>query len=455
MKQNVKHKKPKSFPIGVHTIDNKLSQFAPIEFMHAPDTVYIAMQQNIGKPSLPVVKPGDYVKMGQMIAKASEGLGANIFSSVSGTVQALNVKRPSTSGIANHIQIKNDGLNTQHLLQSLENPTPDEICQRIFDSGIVGLGGAGFPTHIKAKVDKQVQTLIINGAECEPYITCDHRIMLDYTSEFLKGADFLAKCVHAKQVVIAFKNRDRLLESKIKDSIKQNKLDNMDTMSFDSIYPLGAEKQLVYSVTGKKVPIRNIPLSVGVVVANVATVLAIYQSVVQGKTCYQRVLTVTGKGVKEQKNIWVANGTPFEQVLQFAGANMQDTPSQSAVGNIVKLIAGGPMMGYAVDNTQVVTTKTTNCILALTAEEVNIETPLECINCAGCSKVCPMKLMPMFIHQYGQAQDATNAAKYGAKDCIECGCCSFVCPSKIPLVQTIREAKKVVQKYEKTTKKIL
>jgi electron transport complex protein RnfC len=221
---------------------------------------------------------------------------------------------------------------------------------------------------------------------------------------------------------------------------------NIKIITLATQYPNGAEKQLVYSVTGNKVPARGIPLDIGVVVINVATALAIYQAVHEGRPCYKRVVTVTGGGVSSPRNMWVRTGTTFELLLQSAGLNGQ---------SITKIVAGGSMMGFAVSGTEVAITKTTNCVLVMTEAETPLEVPSECINCALCSQYCPMKLMPMFIAKYGNAQDALNAAKYGAKACIECGCCSYVCPAKIPLVAHIRDAQKMIAKEERKTKKTI
>lgn len=430
---------------GIHIEDNKLSKDISITRLPTPDTVYISLSQHIGKHALPIVKVGDRVLQGQLIAQSvsSQDLSAKVYSSVSGTVAAINVKRPTTSGIANHIQITNDGLYEQALLPPLLDPTPQEIISRVQDSGIVGMGGAGFPTHIKLDVKTSIDTLIINGVECEPYITCDYRLLLEYTQQVLQGACCIAQAVSANNILIAIKHNP-YLELNLKQVIEKDKrYCNCVVKALESIYPLGSEKQLIYSAIGRKVPTRKLPLHVGVVVSNVSTAYAVYNAVFNGMTSYERIVTVTGRGVSNQCNLIVANGVPIEYLLEYAKVD---------VDKVVKLVVGGPMMGTAVNNTQLTTTKLSNCILALTSQETNCDMPTECINCALCSKSCPMKLMPMYISKYGNADDAINSAKYGAKDCIECGCCNYVCPAKIPLVSDIRNAKKIIAKKERQSK---
>ena len=430
---------------GVHLESNKLSADIPISRMPAPKVVYIPLSQHIGKHTVSIVKVGDRVLKGQLIAKGGEigDISALVFSSVSGTVTGINIKRPSPSGIANHIQIENDGLDELYTLPQLSTPTKEEIVQRVYECGIVGMGGAGFPTHIKLNTEASIDTLILNGVECEPYITCDYRLMLEYTHAILKGALYMAQCVDAKNIILSIKEND-VLQAHLQSVISSDtRFQFVTIMPLESIYPLGGEKQLIYKVTGKKVPARALPSQIGVVVSNVSTALAVRNAIEKGVSSFERVVTVTGKGVKKPCNVLVSNGTSIEDLLEYAEVD----PS-----TLVKLVVGGPMMGTAVNNVQLVTTKTMNCLLALTAEETDYEVPSPCINCTLCSQACPMRLMPMFITKFGNANDAANSAKYGAKDCIECGCCDFVCPAKIPLVSEIRNAKKMITKEEKKSK---
>ncbi|MCL1945360.1 MAG: electron transport complex subunit RsxC [Firmicutes bacterium] len=430
---------------GIHIDDNKLSKDVAITRLDAPKVVYIPLSQHIGKHASSIVKVGDSVLKGQLIAQSPnpDDLSAKIFSSVSGIVSGINIKRPATSGIANHIQIENDFKYEQFVLPKLIDPSIEEIIDRVYESGIVGMGGAGFPTHIKLKVGDEIDTLIVNGIECEPYITCDYRLMLEYTQEMLQGILLIAKCVKASTVLLCIKQNTSLANHLNQAIVSNSQYNNIVVKQLQSIYPLGSEKQLIYAATGRKVPALGLPKAVGVVVSNVATSYSVYNAVVNGITSYERLVTVTGRCVNKPCNVWVSNGTPIEHLLDYAEIDPNI---------VVKIVIGGPMMGTALDNTQISTTKIINCILALTKLETSYSVPSECINCSLCAKTCPMKLMPMFIVKYGNVDDASNSAKYGAKDCIECGCCSFVCPAKIPLVAEIRNAKKVVAKAEKKKK---
>jgi len=424
-------KRHSTFDKGIHSCGHKeLSANCAIEEMPSPSVVSIPVSQHIGKPAKPIVSIGDSVKMGQMIAQADGFVSANIFSSVSGVVQDIK-ELPTPSGQCQHIVIKNDGNDTPFELPILTDPSREEIVQRVKDCGIVGMGGAGFPSNIKYSPNKPVETLIINAAECEPYITCDYRVMLDYTEQFVKGALLIAKSLGLDGLIIGIEDNKPDAIQKLQDFCV-NEYSNVKVSVLQAKYPQGGEKQLIYAVLGKKVPTGGLPMDVGVCVSNVATAFAVYMAVCKGETLYKRVCTVAGKGVKNPKNIWVRVGTPYSDVIDFAGG-LQDT---------FRLISGGPMMGFAVATTDMYTTKTTGCILAMTETEAPFVYASECINCAKCSKACPMNLMPMYMSKYIIADDIEQANKYGLKNCIECGCCSFVCPAKLPLVMTFRNGKK-------------
>lgn len=438
------------FEGGVWVPYNKITKNTQIQTMPAPDTIFVPLPLHGGKQFLPQVKVGDTVSVGQLIARDESDSRQRIHSSVSGTVTSLTIKRPTPSGIANHIEIKNDFLDTTTFLPVLNNPSIEQIRERVFECGIVGMGGGGFPTHIKANVQKSVDYLIVNGIECEPYITCDYKLMKEKSKELIIGAKLLAKCTSAKQIVICIKSMNRDIADVLNEHCKDES--NITVKLIQGVYPLGSEKHLIFSAVDRIVPQKCFPVDVGVVVFNVATIFATYEAVHYGIPCYRRVVTVTGSGIVNPADFYVRFGTPFEDILKFVGYN--DGQSNSNFKQIVKLIAGGPMMGQALPNDQVVVNKTINCVLALTDEEIQVEEASECINCSACAKACPMKLMPMFITQYGNAGDLANSQKYGAKDCILCGCCSFVCPAKIPLVQQIRDSKKKIElKERKSIKK--
>lgn len=428
----------RSFKKGVHPNSSKnLSNDKSIVKMPAPEKVSISIAQHIGKPAQPVVNVGDYVKAGQIIAVADGFVSANIYASVSGVVESIDEMRATVTGKGAHIVIANDGKYETESLQPLTNPTKSDIIERIKIAGIVGMGGAGFPTHVKLSPKDKVDTLIINGAECEPYITCDHRIMLEYTEQFVLGSRLLMKALDLDKVYIGVETNKPDAIKAIKEYVVKNQLSDVKVVPLKPKYPQGAEKQLIYAVTKRKVPVGALPSAVGCVVDNVHTALSTYFAVVEGKPLYERVMTVTGDGIKEPKNLWARFGTPYDKVLEFCGGYSCD--------NVAKLISGGPMMGISVMNGECATTKTTSCLLALTPAKTDLTEPTECINCSKCASVCPMNLMPMFIDSALASGDIDTTIKYGVGSCIECGCCAFICPASRPLVQTMKLAKKKIK----------
>ncbi len=425
-----------TFKAGVHPPQGKsLSENEHIRVMPAPKTVYLPLSQHSGRPAKECVAVGDAVKAGQKIAAADGPISADVFSSVSGKVTAI-VERETATGYCKHIVIENDGKDERTEFPPLENPTADEIKNRLRECGLVGMGGAGFPTAVKLSPNERVDTFIINAAECEPYITCDHRIMLEYTEQFVRGAVILAKGAGLKEVIIAVEDNKSDAIDKINEFIAREAVP-AKTVKLRSKYPQGAEKQLIYAVTGRKVPTGKLPSAVGVLVNNVHTALSAYYAVKEGQPLYKRVMTVTGGGVKQPSNLWVAGGTRYKEIIEFCGG-LSDKET-------VKMISGGPMMGFAVGSDEISVAKTSSCLLLLTKDEAFTGEPKPCINCGKCAKACPMRLMPMFIDKFALAGDDKNAVKYGARNCIECGSCAFVCPAKRPLVQSIRRAKKSAQ----------
>ena len=427
-----------TFKRGVHPNSSKgASKNKPIERMPAPEKVSVSLAQHIGKPAMPIVNVGDTVKAGQLIAQADGFVSANIYSSVSGTVESVSEMRATPMGKSAHIVIANDGQYETVTLPALENPSKDEIVERIKLAGIVGMGGAGFPTHVKLMPKDKVDTLIINAAECEPYITCDHRIMLEYTEQFVEGARLLMKALSLDKVYIGVETNKPDAIDAIKAYVLDKNVTDVVVIPLKPKYPQGAEKQLIYAVTKRKVPVGGLPAAVGCVVDNVHTALSTYQAVVEGKPLYERIMTVTGDGIKEPKNLLVSTGTLYDDVLNYCGGFASD--------NVAKLISGGPMMGISVMNGECATTKTTSCLLLLTPNGANLADPTECINCSKCASVCPMNLMPMFIDSALANADLDTTIKYGVLSCIECGCCAFICPASRPLVQTLKLAKKKIK----------
>lgn len=417
---------------GVHPpAEKELTDRLKITPAPAPKTVKIPLSQHIGKPAKAVVKAGDRVLVGQKIAEADGAISASVFSSVAGTVTGIETL-PTATGTAEHVVIENDFTDEETRLEPLAAPDRLSVIARMEEAGIVGMGGAGFPSAVKFG-GMSADTLIINAAECEPYITCDSRVIVDYTDEFLRGVELMAMCVEAKETIIA---------------IEDNKPEAIEALSgcganvrvLPARYPQGSEKHIIKAVTGKVVPLGNLPSSVGVAVGNVSTALAVSRAVDKGITCHERAVTVTGRGITRPANLWVKTGTSFADLIEYCGGLTEDA---------VKLISGGPMMGFALQSPDVYVTKTSGCVLALSKDEAYATEPSACINCAKCAGVCPMNLMPMYMEANVAAGNLDEAVKYGLNACIECGSCAYVCPAARPLVQTFRAGKRELRGRKK------
>ena len=413
------------FRRGVHPPDRKeLTKNIEISVMPDVTDYYVGFSTHIGAPSTLVVSAGDKVLQGQLIAKNSARLGSNVFSPVAGTVVGIEKRKTAVGGKADVIHIKADG-EGKVLLPLLENHSREKLLERIEEAGIVGLGGAGFPAYFKDKPAKPCDILIINGAECEPYLNCDNRMMIEYPLELKKGISYLAAAVGAEKVIVG-------IEDNKPEAIEAMKNQGLEVVVLPKKYPQGAEKMLIYAICGRVVPANGgLPSDVGVVVHNIATAYAVYDAVDNGEPLYRRVVTVSGKGVGKPCNMWVKNGTPHEDILKHC--ELKD--------ETVTLISGGPMMGHALEGTTSSTTKQESGILALTADEIDVFEPTACIFCGSCARACPMNLMPMYIDFYTHAKKTAEAIKYGALNCMECGCCAYVCPAKRPIVQSVRLVK--------------
>lgn len=376
-------KHTRTFKKGIHFPDMKyLAKDKPIEPMPPSEHYFVALSQHIGAPAKPVVEVGATVAAGTLIARADGMISANVFSPVSGTVAGIETRKNKQGANAPFIHIKNDFKNREEFMPPADVSDARAVRERIGEAGIVGLGGAGFPTLVKLSPSKPVDILIINAAECEPYLTCDYRVMLDRTEEFVKGVKILSSCLGVARTVIGIE------ENKMEAYEKLRAFDGFELILLEKKYPQGGEKQLIYACCGRVVPAKALPMDVGVVVQNVATALAVYEAVEKGKPLYERVVTVSGKGVAEPKNLLVKTGTLFEEALDFCGGISEDTQ---------KLIAGGPMMGTSLYDATGVFTKTDSGLLALTGEEANVSQPSNCISCGACARACPMNLMPMYI----------------------------------------------------------
>ncbi len=413
---------------GVHPHGEKaLSETKACEVMPIPETVAISTSQSLGKPATAVVEVGQEVALGEIIAKAEGPISSDVFASVCGTVTAIKGERGAGGAEETFIFIKPNGKEETKFFAPLSSPSADEIKARIKDCGIVGLGGAGFPTAVKVSPKTPVDTLIVNGAECEPYLTCDHRLMLEKTDEIARGARYIAKALGVDKIIIG-------IEANKPDCIAAFEAYNdIQPVILRKQYPMGGEKQLIYVTTGRKVGLGKLPADSGVVVQNVATCFAVCEAVELGKPLYERIVTVSGRAVKEPKNLWVRVGTAIKDIIEYCGGESV-TPE--------KVIQGGPMTGVALASYDHYTHKTTSGILLMSDKEAAAEDPTPCLNCGKCADVCPMHLMPMNTAFYSAAGDFEAAAKYGnTLSCIECGACEYICPARRPLIQAIRKTK--------------
>jgi len=404
-----------------------IAKDAALEVLPMPETVAISTSQSLGRPATPVVSAGQTVKEGELIARADGLISSDVFASICGTVTEIKTENGANGTDETFIVIKSDASGEKSYLPPLTDPSADEIKARIKDAGIVGLGGAGFPTAVKVAPKTPVDTLILNGAECEPYLTCDHRLMLEKADEIARGARYVAKALGVEKIIIG-------IEANKPDCIAVfEKYDDIQPVILKKQYPMGGEKQLIYVTTGRKVGIGKLPADVGVVVQNVATCYAVCEAVELGKPLYERVLTVSGKAVQNPKNLWVRVGTPVRSIIDYCGGESV-TPK--------KVVQGGPMTGVALANYDNYTHKTTSGILLMTEKEAAAEEPTPCVNCGKCADVCPMHLMPMNTAFYAAANYFDAAAQYGqTMACIECGACEYICPAKRPLIQAIRKTK--------------
>lgn len=402
-----------------------------------PQKVVLPMQQHIGAPCTPTVKVGDTVAIGQVIGDSDKFVSAPIHASVSGKVSAIgNVKLPN-GAVVQGVTIESDG--ERRLYDGIEPPkadTKEEFLKAVRDSGLVGLGGAGFPTHVKLNVppDKNVDTLVINAAECEPYITVDYRECVDNSWDILSGIHIIKDMLGIENVIIAVENnKPKAFEvlKRIADSDNYSG-DHTKLMSLESRYPQGAEKMMVQSATGRKVPPGKLPADVGCIVMNVASVAFVARYIKTGKPLVSRSLTVDGSAIAEPKNVRVPIGTSIADIIDFCGG-FKEEPR--------KIITGGPMMGLSITGTDLPVIKNNNAILAFTEKDAKLMQEGDCIRCGRCAAACPMSLVPTLIERYTKAGDTDALKKIGVNVCMECGSCAYSCPAKKPLVQTMRAAK--------------
>ena len=427
-------RKGKRYAYGIHVPDKKeLCADSPIEVMPAPEKVYISLSQHIGAPAIPVVAIGDYVKKGSLIGESSGAISANVYSSVSGKVVGIEDIVNGLGQKQKHVIIENDGKNERVFFENLNDFSPKSLVERIRLAGIVGLGGAGFPTAVKLSPKEKLDVLIVNGAECEPYLNCDYRLMLERTDDIYKGIMYVARALEVNRIILGIEaNKPKAIEA-------FSVYPDLDIVVLKKQYPMGSEKHIIYAATGRKVPTGKMPFDVGVAVQNIKTVIACYEAIELNTPLTESVMTVSGEGIETPKNVKVALGTAFPDIIAFCGGKKDCT---------VKAVAGGPMMGRALGNFTNFVKKTDSGLLLLTEKETSLKKPSNCINCAKCAYNCPMRLMPMYIEFYALAGDYKNAEKYGAMNCIECGSCAYNCPAKRPLVQSIQTAKAKIKEMK-------
>ncbi|ANQ54433.1 electron transporter RnfC [Thermosipho sp. 1063] len=421
---------------GVHPPENKhLSKDYPIKKAPLPEKVLVFMQQHAGSPAKPVVNKGDKVKTGQVIGEPTGFISSYVHSPVTGTV--VDVKKVTNvifGKAVEVVEIQREGEDEWELLPhgNYEDFSNEELVEIIKKAGIVGLGGAMFPTYVKLMPpkDKKIDYLVINGAECEPYLTIDHRMMLERQEDILIGIEIVKKILGIKNVAIGIEDNKmdviNLLQNKWKGKV--------DVIPLKTKYPQGAEKQLIYATTGKKVPRGKLPMDVGVVVLNVSTLYAIKEAVIDGKPLVERGLTVTGEAVNKPGNWWVRIGTPISWVIENLGGGFKENVEN------VKVLMGGPMMGIPINNIDTPLVKGNNGITTLIHKE---QKSTFCIRCSYCVNVCPMGLQPYLLDLLGKKKRYDEAVEIGLLDCIECGSCTYICPAKIEHVKTIKLAKKV------------
>jgi len=434
----------KTFPLGgVHPPENKLTADIPIEYLSVPESVIIPVSQHIGSPANPVVNKGDAVRTGQLIAAGKGFISANIHSPVSGKVNKIDFASDSTGYKQTAIFIDVEGdewLDTidrsKEIIRDIKL-SPEEIVKKCFESGIVGLGGATFPSHVKLTVQsgKKCEVLIINGVECEPYLTADHRLMLEKGEEILTGATILMKALNVDRAMIGIENNkpDAIAHiTKLATSFK-----GISVYPLKVKYPQGAEKQLIKALTGREVPSGRLPLDVGAVVHNVGTAFAVYEAVQKNKPLFERVVTVTGKSLSKPGNYMVRTGTSLARLIEAAGGLPDDTG---------KIINGGPMMGKALNNTDVPVVKGMSGVVIFPAGESLRDEIKPCIRCAKCVSACPLNLEPFLLMTLSEKGLFERAEKERITDCMECGSCSFTCPASRPLLDYIRLGKSSVIK---------
>ena len=421
---------------GIHPSERKeFTEHIALQRFPDPETVVIPLSMHAGAPANPVVQVGDTVKVGQVIGESAGFISAPVHSSVSGTVTAIENHGHATRGECLSVVIKSDGKNTLHESikpnKDLDSLTPDEIIDIVRESGIVGMGGAGFPTSVKLKPNKPIDAVLLNGCECEPLLTADHRVLLEFADDVVFGLKAIVKTVSAEKGIIVIEDNKpdaiELLKAKTADC------DNLEVVVAKTKYPQGAEKMLIKRVMKRQVPRGGLPADVGCVVSNISTTKAIADAIQKGMPLVERVVTVTGEKLKKPGNYIVKIGTNTKDLIDYCGG---------ITGDDVTIKAGGPMMGFVLSDTNVPIMKGSNGIIVVDSDHT-VEQP--CIKCGRCADVCPMELSPLYYAKFADQEDWQGMKDMNVMDCIECRCCQYICSSKIPLVDKIKAGKNAVR----------
>ena len=428
-----------TFMGGVHPYDGKdLSKDKPMKAVLPKGDLVYPLSQHIGAPAVPVVAKGDHVLAGQKIAEAGGFVSAPVYATVSGTVKAIEPRRVVTGDSVKSIIIENDGLYEEveyPQVKPLEELTREEIIGLVKEAGIVGMGGAGFPTHVKLspKEPEKIEYVIANCAECEPYLTSDYRRMVEEPEKLIGGLKVILQLFpNAKGILAVEDNKKDCIEILKKLTEKEEKI---SVLSLQTKYPQGSERHLIYACTKRAINSSMLPADAGCIVDNVDTIVAINQAVREGKPLMHRIVTVTGDAIANPQNFIVRIGTNYHELIEEAGG-FKSEPA--------KIISGGPMMGFGLFDLDVPTTKTASALLCLTKDDVSDSEPSACINCGRCVEVCPGRVVPKLLADYAVHHDLEAFEKHDGLECCECGCCSYICPAKRPLTQAIKSARKMV-----------
>lgn len=429
-----------TFKGGIHPYEGKeLSMSKPVSVLQPKGEMVFPLSQHIGAPAKPLVAKGDHVLVGQKIGEPGGFISACVISSVSGTVKALEPRMVANGAMVPSIIVENDGkYETVEGFGRDRDPktlSKEEIRNIVKEAGIVGLGGAGFPTHVKLtpKDESAIDTIIVNGAECEPYLTSDYRMMLEEPESIVKGLNVILSLFDNAKGVIGIENNKPEAIKKMTELVKDEP--RITVCPLLTKYPQGGERSLIYAVTGRKINSSMLPADAGCIVDNVDTVISIYNAVCKTTPLIRRIITVTGDAIASPQNYSVRVGTSYKELLEASGG-FKTEPE--------KVISGGPMMGQALFNLEIPVTKTSSALTAMTKDEVAVHAPSACIRCGRCVSVCPSHVVPQMMMDAAERSDIERFTALNGMECCECGCCSYICPAKRPLTQSIKSMRKMV-----------